>query len=210
MATTPSYSYPTFSRHITPLLRGGFFECEILDSRSGFVVASFSGPGAKASFETEAGGHRWQRIPPTEKRGRVHTSTVTVVVLDPDTVVGQQLDHRDVEITTARGSGPGGQNRNKTESCVIVVHKPTGTQVRIDNERSQQQNRAIALKLLAARLYEVEKQKVSQARADERKQQAGSGMRGDKIRTYREQDDQVTDHRTGEKWRLNRWLKGER
>lgn len=140
----------------------------------------------------------------------MQTSTVTVVVLDPDTVVGQRLDPKDVEITTARGSGPGGQNRNKTESCVIVVHKPTGTQVRIDNERSQHQNRAIALKLLAARLYEVEKQKLTSARENDRKNQAGTGMRGDKIRTYRTQDDQVTDHRTGEKWKLTKWLKGDR
>ncbi len=158
----------------------------------------------------EAGGHRWQRIPPTEKRGRVQTSTVTVVVLDPDSVVGQRMDPKDVEITTARGSGPGGQNRNKTESCVIAVHKPSGTQVRIDNERSQQQNRVTALKLLAARLYEVEKQKLASARDADRKNQAGSGMRGDKIRTYRTQDDQVTDHRTGEKWKLTKWLKGDR
>lgn len=90
------------------------------------------------------------------------------------------------------------------------MHKPTGTQVRIDNERSQQQNRVTALKLLAARLYEVERNKLLQARDADRKNQAGSGMRGDKIRTYRTQDDQITDHRTGEKWKLSKWMKGDR
>jgi peptide chain release factor 1 len=173
-------------------------------------VASFVGEQAKNLFINEAGGHRWQRIPPTERRGRAQTSTVTVVVLDPDSIVRKKMDPKDVKITTARGSGPGGQNRNKTESCVIAVHKPTGTQVRIDNERSQQQNRVTALKLLAARLYEVERNKLLQARDADRKNQAGTGMRGDKIRTYRTQDDQITDHRTGEKWKLSKWMKGDR
>lgn len=169
---------------------------------------ALSGQGAKATFKDEAGGHRWQRVPPTEKRGRVQTSTVTVAVLDPDTVVGQALDPRDVDITTARGSGPGGQNRNKTESCVIARHKPTGIQVRIDNERSQQQNRATAMKVLAAKLYQLSASLAMASKNDQRKQQVGSGMRGDKVRTYREQDDQVTDHRTGKKWQLNKWIKG--
>jgi len=134
---------------------------------------------------------------------------VTVAVLDPDTVVGRPLDPRDVSITTARGSGPGGQNRNKTESCVIVTHGPSGLQVRIDNERSQHQNKATALRLLAARLYEAERQRSFDEREDKRRQQVGSGQRGDKVRTYRTQDDQVTDHRTGMKMRLSRWYDGD-
>lgn len=173
------------------------------------MTFAVSGPGCKALFANEGGGHRWQRVPPNEKRGRVQTSTVTVAVLDPDTIVGSALNSKDVEITTARGSGPGGQNRNKTESCVIATHRPSGIQVRIDNERSQHQNKAMALKVLAARLYEVERERVFTQRLKERRDQVGTGQRGDKVRTYRTQDDQVTDHRTGVKVRLSRWYDGD-
>lgn len=173
------------------------------------LVVSVSGPGCRELFINESGGHRWQRIPPNEKRGRVHTSTVTVAVLDPDAVAGQALEHRDVEITTTGGSGPGGQNVNKVESCVIATHVPTGTTVRIGNERSQHQNKALALKVLAARLYQAEREKVTAQKNDERRQQVGTGQRGDKVRTYRTQDDQVTDHRTGVKTRLSRWYNGD-
>lgn len=173
-------------------------------------MASFAGEQAKSLFAAESGGHRWQRVPPTERKGRVQTSTVTVVVLDPNPTTGFKLDPRDVEISTARGSGPGGQNRNKTESCVIATHRPSGLQVRIDTERSQHQNKASALGLLAARLNQEQSERSAQERADQRKSQAGSGMRGDKVRTYRTQDDLVTDHRTGEKWNLTKWMKGDR
>ena len=172
------------------------------------MTCAVVGPGCKALFANEGGGHRWQRIPPNEKRGRVHTSTVTVAVLDPDAVIGQSLDYRDVDITTARGSGPGGQNRNNTESCVIATHRPTGIQVRIDNERSQHQNKAMAYKVLAARLYETEHERAFAQRRQDRLQQVGSGQRGDKVRTYRTQDDQITDHRTGVKMRLSSWYDG--
>jgi len=168
-----------------------------------------NGKGARTTFQNEAGGHRWQRIPPTEKKGRVHTSTVTVAVLDPDVIVGTPVNNNDIEITTTRGSGPGGQNRNMTESCVIATHVPTGIQVRIDNERSQHQNKALAMKLIAARLYEAERERLTLERDSLRRDQVGSGMRGDKVRTYRMQDDQVTDHRTGQRWRLKNWRKGQ-
>lgn len=189
-------------------LPGGVFDIELLDERPGLTIAAFSGVGAKQTFQNESGGHRWQRVPPTEKRGRVQTSTVTVAVLDPDAVSGSALDYRDVDIITMRGSGPGGQNRNKTESCVIATHRPTGLQVRIDNERSQHQNKAMAYKVLAARLYEAERERASAQRDQERRQQTGSGQRGDKVRTYRTQDDQVTDHRTGVKVNLRKWYDG--
>jgi len=173
------------------------------------VTVAISGNGAKQTFQHESGGHRWQRIPPNEKRGRVHTSTVTVAVLDPDTVSGTPLTYQDVEITTARGSGPGGQKRNKTESCVIVTHKATGLAVRIDNERSQSQNKAMAFKVLSAKLYDADRERVRLQQEKDRKQQVGTGQRGDKVRTYRTQDDQVTDHRTGVKSRLSRWYNGD-
>jgi peptide chain release factor 1 len=134
---------------------------------------------------------------------------VTVAVLDPDTVSGTPLTYQDVEITTARGSGPGGQKRNKTESCVIITHKATGLFVRIDNERSQSQNKAMAFKVLSARLYDADRERTRLAQEKDRKQQVGTGQRGDKVRTYRTQDDQVTDHRTGVKSRLSRWYNGD-
>lgn len=132
-----------------------------------------------------------------------------MAVLDPDAPVGAALDVRDVDITTSRGSGPGGQNRNKIESCVVAVHRPTGLQVRIDSERSQHQNKATALKVLAARLYEAQRERSDTDRNADRRQQVGSGQRGDKVRTYRSQDDQVIDHRTGVKLRLSKWYNGD-
>lgn len=168
-----------------------------------------TGWGAKQLFANEAGGHRWQRVPPTEKRGRVQTSTVTVAVLDDEQVIGEVMDQRDVEIETTRGGGPGGQNRNKIESCVIATHRPTGLTVRIDNERSQHQNKATALRMLAARLYQSAGERAKGERDQLRREQVGTGMRADKVRTYREQDDQVNDHRTGQKWRLKLWRRGE-
>lgn len=138
----------------------------------------------------------------------MQTSTVTVAVLDPDAVSGDPLDVRDVDITTSRGSGPGGQNRNKIESCVVAVHRPTGIQVRIDSERSQHQNKATAMKVLAARLYQSQRDAATAGRNADRRQQVGSGQRGDKVRTYRTQDDQVVDHRTGVKLRLSKWYDG--
>lgn len=194
----------------TPTWRpGGHFDVELIDERPGLATIAVSGPGSRQTFQNESGGHRWQRIPPTEKKGRVQTSTVTVVVLDPDEVQGIALNYQDVDITTTRGSGPGGQNRNKTESCVVATHRPSGLQVRIDNERSQHQNKAMAYKVLAARLYDVEKQRIDVVREKERRDQAGTGQRGDKVRTYRMQDDQVTDHRTGVKSRLTKWCDGD-
>ena len=170
---------------------------------------SFEGAGSRALFGQEAGGHRWQRIPPTERRGRVQTSTVTVAVLDPAAPGTPAVAERDVEIVTARGSGPGGQKRNKTETCIIATHRPTGMQVRIDNERSQHQNRRIALQVLAARLAAAATDRSVRAENELRRDQVGSGERGDKVRTYRVRDDLVTDHRTGKKQRLAAWLRGE-
>lgn len=167
-----------------------------------------SGSGSKTLFQNEAGGHRWQRIPPTEKRGRVQTSTVTVAVLEPEMEERFQLPAHEVEISVTRGSGPGGQNRNMTNSCVIATHKPTGISVRIDM-KSQQQGRKMALGILGARIKQQKQDQVSSGRSEERRQQVGSGMRGDKVRTYRTQDDRVTDHRTGQTWRLSSWIKGE-
>ena len=167
-----------------------------------------TGPEAARVFAHEAGGHRWQRIPPTEKRGRVQSSTVTVAVLPEPTELQVRIDPRDLEYQTCRSSGAGGQKVNKTESAVQLTYKPTGFMVRVETERSQHQNRATALALLRARLWEDTQAKDAAARAQDRKQQVGSGERSDKSRTYRFQDGIVTDHRTGRKARLERILKG--
>lgn len=155
---------------------------------------------------SEAGGHRWQRVPPTERKGRVHTSTVTVVVYEPNEQE-TKLDLSQVDLFTARGSGNGGQHRNKTDSCVTLIDRKTGVKVRIDG-RSQHQNKRKAFGILEERLTlsanAEEAARVSKMKAE----QAGSGMRGDKVRTYREQDDTVSDHRTEKKARLKDVLAG--
>lgn len=165
------------------------------------------GEGAAELFKNEAGGHRWQRIPPTEKRGRVQTSTVTVAVLAPENEPDFWLNPADIEIRTSRGSGPGGQHQNKTESCVVAHHKPTGIEVRI-NDKSQHKNKSLALKILRTKIACMREDEEQAKRAQEKREQVGTGQRGDKIRTYRVRDDLVTDHRTGEKWRLSQWVKG--
>jgi len=155
-----------------------------------------SGKKASKLFANEGGGHRWQRVPETEKRGRVQTSTITVAVLDEPQHHNLVLDDRDLEITTKRGSGPGGQHRNKTDSCVEIKHKPTGITVTIDG-RSQHKNKALALQILRARLLDNQRQRGILERNRERKQQVGCGMRGDKRRTIRVGDNQVVDHELG-------------
>lgn len=175
--------------------------------RPGFVRVRFSGRGATQLFSQEAGGHRWQRVPPTEKRGRYQTSTVTVAVLAPRDDDEFILDLNEVDIKTMRGSGKGGQHKNKTDSCVVVTHLPTGLTARVDG-RCQHQNRAKALETLEGRLRDLEREQSASRREALRRSQVGSGMRGDKVRTYRTQDDTVTDHRSGRRWSLKRWLRG--
>jgi peptide chain release factor 1 len=151
----------------------------------------------------EAGGHRWQRVPPTERRGRVHTSTVTVAVFQVLPESEWTLKESDIEVFTTKDSGPGGQHRNKTESCVVMRHRPTGIEAKA-SAKSQHQNRKSARAMLEARVRALEVGRATSTRAQNRRQQVGSGMRGDKVRTYRAQDDLVTDHRSGRKARLSR------
>ena len=167
------------------------------------------GRDADDVFRDEAGGHRWQRIPPNEKRGRVQTSTVTVAVLPEPTETQVRIAPGDLEWATCRGSGAGGQHRNKTESAVQLVHRPTGVMVRCESERSQHQNRATALALLRARLWATEQEKRVGGIAASRKAQIGSGMRGDKRRTIRVQDGVVNDHVTGKRWSFRDYERGD-
>lgn len=179
----------------------------MIDERPGLVTVRFTGEGAKQTFRNEAGGHRWQRVPPTEKRGRVHTSTVTVAVLESHDDVPTFLES-DVEFRATRGTGPGGQHRNTSDTCIVATHLPTGMQARVDT-RSQSQNKQVALDILRARVLASQKRKSAEKRDTIRKEQVGSGMRGDKVRTYRVRDDIIVDNRTGERHNLSTWLRGE-
>lgn len=155
----------------------------------------------------EAGGHRWQRIPPTERRGRVHTSTVTVAAFELRPDAQNRISERDIETFTTMDSGPGGQHRNKTESCVVMRHKPTGIEAKAAS-KSQYRNRMMARQILEARVAALYAEKTKASETEQRRQMVGSGMRGDKIRTYRVRDDQITDHRSGRKGRLADVLAG--
>jgi peptide chain release factor 1 len=155
----------------------------------------------------EAGGHRWQRIPPTERKGRVHTSTVTVALMPISEPKEYRLRDGDIEIFTTRDTGPGGQHRNKTESCVVMRHKPTGIQAKAAT-KSQHRNKVLARQVLEARVSAHFASIDGERDARSRREQVGSGMRGDKIRTYRVRDDQVMDHRSGAKAPLRTILEG--
>lgn len=168
-----------------------------------------SGRGTTALFLGEVGGHRWQRVPPTEKRGRVQTSTITVAVLEEPRQIDLTIRPQDVDVETMRGSGAGGQHRNKTDSAVRMRHRPTGIEVRCESERSQHANRDLALRVLAARVLEQQQSARDGARSADRRRQVGSGMRGDKRRTIRTQDDQVTDHVDGRTWRYAAYTRGD-
>ena len=167
-----------------------------------------AGRGAAALFAGEPGGHRWQRVPETEKRGRVQTSTVTVAVLTEPPRLDAAIRPDDVDVETMRGSGAGGQHRNKTDSAVRACHRPTGIEVRCESERSQHRNRELAMRVLAARVAELARSAVQGERAADRRRQLGSGMRGDKRRTIRVQDGQVTDHVDGRIWKFSDYERG--
>jgi peptide chain release factor 1 len=187
---------------------GGVFELELVDVRSGLIVFRAFGGAAEAQFRDEAGGHRWQRVPPNDKHGRVHTSTITVAVLPEPAEAQIRIDERDLTWVMCLGTGSGGQKRNKTASTVLLTHRPSGLQVRCESSRSQSHNRATALALLKARLWARAQGRLDEERADQRRRQVGSGMRGDKRRTIRAQDDSVVDHPTGRRWSLRDYQRG--
>ena len=161
------------------------------------ISFTIEGEGAWSRLKFESGVHRVQRVPETESGGRVHTSTVTVAVLPEMETADVQLNPADVEMQVFRSSGAGGQHVNKTSSAVRLIHRPTGTVVECQQERSQFQNRDKAMRILASRLYEAQQEKISSEYTQQRRSQVGSGMRNERIRTYNFPQGRVTDHRIG-------------
>ena len=163
-----------------------------------------NGAGAWSRLKFESGVHRVQRVPETESGGRVHTSTATVAVLPEMEEVDVDLRPEDIEMQVYRSSGAGGQHVNKTSSAVRLIHKPTGIVVACQEERSQVQNRAKCMQMLASKLYEMERERVESAVTNERRAQVGTGMRNERIRTYNFPQNRVTDHRlTGDSKNFN-------
>lgn len=158
-------------------------------------------------LKNEIGGHRWQRIPPTERNGRVQTSTITVSVL-PEVSFDAEISDSEISFEVFRGQGPGGQNRNKVETCIKATHKPTGVVVKATSERSQHANKQLAVALLSARVLDLTRQKQSDTINSDRRQQVGSGQRGDKRRTIRVRDNVVEDHVLNKSVSYKDYLKG--
>ncbi|MEX2647088.1 MAG: peptide chain release factor 1 [Gaiellaceae bacterium] len=192
--------FKTEELQASPSEGGGFKE----------VVFAVKGDGAYSVFKWEAGTHRVQRVPATEAQGRIHTSTATVAVMPEAEEVEIEIDPSELKVDVYRSTGPGGQSVNTTDSAVRLTHLPTGIVVSMQDEKSQLQNRQKALRVLRARLYELERRKREAEEAATRRAQIGTGERAEKIRTYNFPESRVTDHRVKVTvHQLDRVLEGE-
>jgi peptide chain release factor 1 len=187
-AQSQNWGFLILDSHLSPL--GGYKS----------VTAEIKGEDAYDQLRYESGVHRVQRIPKTEKSGRIHTSTASVAVLPKVEAVEVQINPNDLEYATFRSSGPGGQNVNKVETAVRLTHKPTGIVVECQIERSQARNRELALEMLRSKIYAIRQERQQQEISQERRDQIGSAMRAEKIRTYNYPQNRITDHRIGKSW----------